>query len=142
MDYNALHQTYIDTTYWLYTHEQSFGICIGMRFPDFEAWLQRAGIQAWAMVTAANPRSQELSVEENEQRNVELREFLQVQGFSNLYAAEGKPDQGEWQPRAGFFIPNISLAQALTVAALFEQNAIVFGSLDEATKVVWVNNLE
>lgn len=142
MDYNALHQTYLDTTYWLHAPEQSFGLRIGERLPDFEAWLQHAGIQTWAMVTAANPRSQELSVEENEQRNSQMRDFLRAQGFSNLYAAEGKPDQGEWQPEPGFFIPNISLAQALAVAASFEQNAIVFGSLDEVASVVWVSNLE
>jgi len=141
MNPSSLQQIYAATTYWLLLTGSAFGLRIGKTSIEFEDWLNANSISSWAIITAANPYSQALSLTENEARNVLLLQHLHQLGFYQCYPAEGRPDEGEWSPEPGFFIPNIKLPQALEIATQFEQNAIVFGNVSETPQVVWAKNL-
>lgn len=130
-------QAYLQTTYVLKTNSYQFDLKIGRYHPAFNEWLTTHSIKTWVKMTAANPYSQALLAEENEVRNQQLNTDLFALGYIT-YPSEGRPENDDWQPELGFFIPNITLATALRLARKYEQNAIVYGYVNGLPQLVWV----
>jgi hypothetical protein len=128
---------YLETIYVLTAPDAIFELKIGEFHADFDAWLSQKSITTWVKMTAANPYSRELSVEENNERNHLLRNDLIALGYHTLYGSEGKPPHSEWQPEPGFFIPNIQLSKAIVLAQKYEQNAILYGYWHGVPQLIW-----
>jgi hypothetical protein len=97
------------------------------------------------LLTAYNPRGDDLPLEENERRLAELDDYLR----KNLVAAVrslGASEDGSWM-EPGFALIDVDEGQAIAIARRFEQAAIyawsagsleVVGALDEGrTSVGW-----
>lgn len=81
--------------------------------------------RSYAVITAHNPRSEQLSKEENIKRHEALRSVLQHQKLSFEKSTGESPD-GVWVEE-GFVIFDINLETALQIGRDFGQHAILYG---------------
>lgn len=77
----------------------------------------------WGMLTAENPMRQQLSDEENAQRNEEAKAWLEERGYTpeNIF---GKYDNSE----NSFFVPNLTKKDAIEFAKKFNQESVATNS--------------
>ena len=87
-----------------------------------------------AFLTAANPRSERRSAQENARRTALLGEELARAGYRCL-DGESRDEQGGWA-EASFLVLGISRAEALALARRFEQNALVWCEPGKAPALV------
>ncbi|MEM7130768.1 MAG: DUF3293 domain-containing protein [Chloroflexota bacterium] len=83
------------------------------------------GATSWAFITAYNPYSQLLPLQENENRQNLLKDVLSMSGYE-FYAGEGVGDSTEWPPEPSLFILGLSCQKAMALGMVFEQNALIF----------------
>ena len=107
----------------------SFILKIGMHSPELASIYKTSHKHTAAFITAFNPYSQELSNQENKDRNLKLEELIQSLGFDYIYG-EGKCGEGDWDGEESFLILGISEKQASDIGKEYEQNAIVWCDKD------------
>lgn len=88
------------------------------------------GGRPFVLVTAYNPRSVALGVEENRRRNAALGEALRARGLEFAPSSGASPD-GAWE-EPGFVVFEVSLSEALDLGRRFEQHAVVWGEGERA----------
>ena len=91
-----------------------------------QSFLKEQHFDSWCFITACNPFSKALSLEENNALNKKLEADLSIY---TIFPAAGKDTLGDWPPEISFFVGNISKKQALFLGKKYEQNAIVFGDI-------------
>ena len=87
----------------------------------------------WAFITAWNPRSDVLTDVENHQRHLQLKEM--VRDYYTL-EGEGIGVNPAWKPERSWLIIGISKERAVGIGRDFEQNAIVYGTLNEPAELL------
>jgi len=107
----------------------SFILKIGIQSPELESIYKTSHKHTAAFITAFNPYSQELSNQENKDRNHKLEELIQSLHFDYIHG-EGKCGDGDWDGEESFLIFGISEKQASEIGKKFEQNAIVWCDKD------------
>lgn len=100
---------------------------------ELNPFLREHNFTSWCFITAWNPFSKALSLEKNKGLN-ELLE-ADLKGY-NIFSAEGKDTLGDWTPEISFFVGNISREQAIFLGEKYEQNAIVFGAVNELPELI------
>ena len=100
---------------------------------ELNSFLKEHNFTSWCFITAWNPFSIALSLEKNNELNALLEADLKEY---NIYPAEGKDTLGDWPPEISFFVGNISREQAIFLGEKYEQNAIVFGTVDELPELI------
>ncbi len=78
-----------------------------------------------SFITAYNPASLELSVDENKKRNQSLEEKIRLLGLKYLCGV-GKCDDNEWSGEESFLIFGIDQKEAIELGIKFGQNAILW----------------
>lgn len=135
----AMADAYRRTTYRVDLGRLRFGLRVDQLDRDFDAWCADAGVDRWAVITAANPYSRLCSPEENLDRNRALRRDLHSR-CPMLADALGVPDEGDWPPEESLFAGGLSLADAMRLGRHYEQNAIVYGARGQAPALVWLDS--
>ena len=100
---------------------------------ELNSFLKEHNFTSWCFITAWNPFSIALSLEKNNELNALLEADLKEY---NIYPAEGKDTLGDWPPEISFFVGNISRERAIFLGEKYEQNAIVFGTVDELPELI------
>ena len=100
---------------------------------ELNSFLREHNFNSWCFITAWNPFSKALSLEKNKELNALLEEDLKDY---TIFPAEGKDTLGDWPPEISFFIGNISRERAIFLGEKYEQNAIVFGTVDELPQLI------
>lgn len=126
-----LRKAYLNTTYWLY--EPAIDIRVDKENHGLAATLQQIGYTQWAYLTAWNPFSKQLSVEENEARNQRLLDDLRPY---RVFHGEGVGDDPSWPPEKSFLVAGIHREVAIYLGKKYEQNAIVVGEGAKAELVM------
>ena len=98
-----------------------------------QTFLKENEIINWCFITAWNPYSNALSQEENSSLNESLR--LDLKDYKIL-EAQGKDTIGNWPPEPSFFVANISEDQAIALGKKYQQNAIVYGTINETARLI------
>lgn len=106
---------------WDAYNETSVEISLGDKVLT-ENQLQSLWRQDFFMITASNPFSQRLSIEENKSRNEELRVLLS-QDYVEILAGIGKSPNGTWAEE-GWVVRGGDEAKLISLAKKFQQNAI------------------
>lgn len=114
-----------------------FVIRVGARSADVDALLEAAGVEAWAFVTAANPRSRPLSAAENSARMSRLAAIVRQRGLASC-AGAGVAADGAWPPEPSLLILGIDEADAVALAREFDQHAILVGRTGAPARLVWI----
>ena len=100
---------------------------------ELNSFLKEHNFTSWCFITAWNPFSKALSLEKNKELNALLEADLKEY---NIFSAEGKDTLGDWLPEISFFVGNISRERAIFLGEKYEQNAIVFGTVNELPELI------
>lgn len=98
-----------------------------------QSFLKEESFDSWCFITAWNPFSKALSLEDNTARNKLLEKDLSAY---HVFSAEGKDALGNWPSEISFFVGNITKEQAVLLGKKYEQNAIVFGEAQKKADLV------
>lgn len=115
----------------------SFTLRCGELSPELMALLEESGSDCWAFITAANPQSTILDDATNESRNAKLKQTVESAGY-RAFLGEGRDPRGEWKPEVSFLIIGINESAAMELGRMFGQNAIVAGSKEQPTQLIWI----
>ena len=108
---------------------------IGEPSPRLDAVLEAEGATAAAYITAANPRSEQKTGAENESAGATLDELLARSGYPR-YAGEARDPEKRRAAEASVLVIGIYRDNAVTLARIFGQNAIVLIEKGKAPELV------
>ena len=132
-----LNSSYQNAIYEVYYGDRTIRLFIDRHNPLLDSILEQYQVTTWALITAHNPYSQCLSAEENQQRHQLLIELVRSQNLI-FFDGVGKDKDGAWTPEPSLFIIGIKLKRAISIGNKFQQNAIVFGELKQASQLIWL----
>ena len=133
----ALQTAYEQAIYEVYWQNKTIKFKIGEYCPELDDLLIQCDCYTWALITAFNPYSQCLSARENQQRHQEL--IKHVQGLQlDLLSAEGRDENGVWTPEQSLVIMGVERVRAIAIGRRFEQNAIVYGEIEQPIELQWL----
>lgn len=125
-----LFRSFCQTNYWVETPGESFRLRIGEFHHALATFLAAENIDTWAILTAENPRSQQLSEEENQSRREQLAAKAEQLGHPHFPTRALAP-AGDWPAEVGFLLGDLSLAEAVALGRHFDQHAVVYGNLTQ-----------
>lgn len=114
-----------------------FAIRIGETCPELDDVLAQRDARDWAYVTACNPGSRPLSVEENQSRQAALEERVLAEGWPFL-RGRGVPADSDWEPEDSLLIIGMPLEAACALGRAFGQRAIVTGRAGALATLTWL----
>ena len=125
---SELWKAYEETDFIVHTKPE-FTLNIGQFSEQLKQLLNSHKVTSAAFVTAYNPFSQQLSEDENSERQIRLVDEIQSRGLS-LFQGLGQHPNHQWQGEPSVLILGIALEAAKKLARTYEQNAFVW--CDEA----------
>ena len=128
---------YRATTYRLFLPGGNCDLRLDERNETLACWLETAGFDAFAILTAHNPGAVRCDEETNNARQASLECDLLEAGFEP-FVGENVADGGDWPVEETCFVPGMPDAMALELAQRYGQNALVCGGGDGVPKLVWV----
>lgn len=131
---NSLIEAYKNTKYKIF--EPALTIEIGKLNQEIDELLNEHKSHEWAFITAFNPFSKVVSEEENIMRHNELKELTRNY---MTFEGHGVGDDPSWEPELSLFVIGISEDDASKVGIKFEQNAIVYGQINNAPRLLILN---
>lgn len=132
-----LNQAYLETNYNVSNENEIFTLNINNYNSFFDYWCTINKIKSWAIITAYNPYSEELSLKENNMLNSKLEAEIDSKGY-NYSHAKGVPKDENWESEESYFIHNINLETAIKFGNKYKQNAIVFGLNGKLPELIWL----
>lgn len=136
-----LDAAYRATTYRVFLPEGVVELRIDSVSSDFAAWLKAKGVNTWAIVTAANPGSQQISIRENAEHQAKLECELLEAGFEP-FVVEAVADDGQWPVEESCLVPGIDPSKVIALARQFGQNAVLLGESDGVPRLAWTEEYE
>jgi hypothetical protein len=131
----SLEDAYLETRYyidWLDTF-----MIIGERNEEVDRWLVQNSLRVGYFITAWNPGSRLLSLEENQQRNIDLENKLKNYP---LLKGKGVPATSDWIPEESFFVGGIKENELMVLLRYFEQWAYVRYPLYGLAELIWISH--
>lgn len=120
----SLVEAYLQTHYHVHT-EKPFFLKVGQSCPELDGILLEKGLPVAAFLTAFNPFSKELTTEENQNRNRQLRLDAIAVGCECLEGI-GQHPSGEWPGEASFLILGLSKERGQAFSEKYGQNAFIY----------------
>ena len=117
----SLRQKYLDTDY-IVSDDPPLLMKIGEQSDDLRVLLGSMGVESAALITAWNPRSEQLTDDENDDRQGMLLTDIEKIRL-NYLVGYGQLD--DWQEYS-YLVLGIDQDQATAMATRFEQNAYVW----------------
>lgn len=134
MSNNSYQENFINTVYRVFKDENyTYDIFVGS-----EHVLENLGftqVGSWAFITAWNPLPIIYTLEENRDRNEQLKKDLDSLGLFYLDGV-GMALDGSWQEKS-LFVKDISKSQAEDLAQKYKQVAYLFGLRNGKAELVY-----
>lgn len=111
---------------------------VDRRSPELDQWLRRRKLRRWAVLTAWNPRSRQLSRRRNQSQQNELLAVLAHRGYETLPACNIPRGAARRWTEESVFVPGIPLTEARRLARRFAQNALLAGRNSRPARLVFV----
>ena len=121
-----LWQAYESTDYWVYTPTVSFCIKTGQRCYELEKLLRLHQESSWVFISAFNPQSQKISIEENIERHHQLINHCEKADYI-FFEGEGVDREKKWEPEKSLLVLGIDKPRAIKTGQKFQQKAVVYG---------------
>lgn len=131
---NYLIEAYKNTKYKIF--EPALTIEIGKLNQEIDNLLNEHKSHEWAFITAYNPFSKVVSEEENKMRHNELKDLTRSYKTFEGYGVGENPS---WEPELSLFVIGITEDDASKIGIKFEQNAIVYGQINDAPRLLILN---
>ncbi|MBK7705577.1 MAG: DUF3293 domain-containing protein [Acidobacteria bacterium] len=116
--------------------KRRFVIRVGETSGELDALLGEYQCETWAFISAHNPRSEELTPEENEARHIDFISYLNDHEY-RYFAGYGQSPDGLWTPETSALVVNIARTEAIGIGTLFDQSAILIGRKGFSPELVW-----
>ena len=113
----------------------AFTLNIGKVSEELKALLNQNDVSNAAFITAWNPYSKSLSDEENQARNAQLKNELNIRSLEFIDGF-GQDPAGQWSGEDSFLVLGISLETSKNLGAQFEQNAVVWSDKDAVPQLM------
>lgn len=128
-----LHHAYLATRY--HVMEPDIIIRANRYHDDLDAWLEAAGYDRWAFISACNPWSERLEDSKNRMRHEALIEACRPY---QIFQAQGEPEEpSDWPAETSLFIVDIDRNHAISLCCDFEQWAILYGERGQPAELVF-----
>ena len=131
---NSLIEAYKNTKYKVFG--STITIEIGKFNQDLNNLILNHNSNEWAFITAYNPYSKVLTNDENKIRHYELKELTENYV---TFEGHGVGEDPTWEPELSLFIIGLSKVEASKIGKKFEQNAIVYGELNNSPELIILN---
>ena len=128
---------YLQTTYRVLANSGPIDLRVGTGSAQLDSLLLASQSRTWAIVTASNPRSQQLPEQENAARNEQMMLAIRAGGWRCIDAL-GVPDDADWVAEQSFLVIGINRDDARELARRWNQNAFVCGRRGEPPQLAWV----
>jgi len=115
--------------------EPAFTLNIGRLSEELKALFKQSNVSNAAFITAWNPYSKSLSEEENQSRNDQLKNELNIRSLKFIDGF-GQDPLGQWSGEDSFLVFGIDLEASKILGIQFEQNAIVWSDIDAVPKLI------
>lgn len=135
---DTLRTAYETTDYRVFGPAGPFSIRCGAPCAAADGLLTAARVEAWAFVSACNPRSVRLDDAENRRRHEALVDAVNGRGLTH-HPAIGVADDGSWPVEESLFVVGIDEAGAVDLGRAFEQLAVVVGRRGEPARLAWIH---
>jgi len=128
---SAPHRTMADLrqafeeTHYIVLHQPPLTLRIGRHSPELDALLQAVQRDCAAFMTAWNPMSRSLSLEENRQRQQSLLDEIDARELPTLPGIAKHPSNG-WPGEESVLVQGLQLEASRAMARRFEQLAFVW----------------
>ena len=120
----ALWEAY-EKTHFIVQSTPEFVLKIGQYSEELKQLFIHRSLRTAAFITAYNPFSQQLSEDENLERQEKLVKEIQSRGLNMLRGLGQDPDQ-KWEGEPSLLILDIAFEAAKKLARTYEQNAFVW----------------
>jgi hypothetical protein len=100
---------------------------------ELDELLKQHNTSEWAYITAWNPFSEVLTDAENSQSHQKLIELVKEYQY---FEGEGVGTDPAWNPEKSLLILGITKEKAIEIGTKFEQNAIVYGRINEPAELL------
>jgi hypothetical protein len=134
-DSEKLWGEYQATKFWVVAQGHQFYITVDRQSPDIDRLLALHQLDAWAYITAHNPKSQLLKPEDNTLRNRRLLSKIRGSGHP-VFEGRGIGSDPDWLPEDSYLILGIPRTDAILLGAEFGQNAILVGRSVQVAELV------
>lgn len=119
-------QAFSETNYIVH-HEPPFTMNIGKPCPELKKLMEDRNALSAAFITAWNPFSQNLAIQENQARQNELKANLKRRGLICIEGI-GKHPSNNWPGEASVLVLGLGLEAAKSLARHYEQHAFVWAA--------------
>jgi len=127
-------QTIYQETLYLVDDDPPLVLRVGERNDGLRILFVSFNVESAAFVTAWNPRSRKLTLDENYDRQTELLEAIEELRL-NYFVGTGEHPSGDWYEES-FLILGITPEQAAELARQFDQNAYLWIPLSGVPELV------
>jgi len=121
-------KAYRQALYFVETPKGQILLKVGERSPELIKLCHQQNCDNWAYITAANPKSEILSEEENGSRNTELENLLSKDRYA-FFKGIAKSPEDSFPAEISFLVFGISEKEAVKLAERFNQAALLLGTL-------------
>ena len=125
------------TTYRVFLPGGMADLRIGQVSETLRAWMETAGSEHFAVITAFNPGSVPCTESRNTERQAQLEIDL-LEGNYEPYAAQNIPDSEDAPTEESCFVADLAPEDALALAEDYGQLAVVCGGADGVPHLCWV----
>ena len=120
-----------------YTTDIGITLLVGLPAPELDELLTKRGANCAAYITAWNPLSEELNLQQNRVRNQQLLADLHhTIEPKNIIAGIGKDPSGVWAGEESFLVVGISEDHIHQLALKYGQNAYVYYQLGKNAELI------
>ncbi|MFP2896241.1 DUF3293 domain-containing protein [Corallococcus sp. 4LFB] len=135
---DSLHAAFKATAYVVRPHalvgNRKHVLRVDALHPALDAALTAHGFTAWAFITAWNPRAHARPPRTNARLQQRLIALLEAWGHPSV-SAVGVADDRRWFEES-LFVPGLSRDEARRIGRLFDQEAVLWGSVGGAAELV------
>lgn len=117
------------TTHYHVSSNPPFVLKVGEKSKELELLYKQKNVNSAVFITAYNPYSQQLTVEENTVRNQSLLNDMANMQFDCI-EGYGEHPSGNWSRELSFLVLGMSSSQADEIAKKYEQNAFIWCGSD------------
>lgn len=127
---------YKNTDYWFTFDDKTITLRIGRKNNEFDRLCERFGCTTGTFITACNPQSQLLTINENKRRNKQLATRLEQMSEVYCFSGEGQDRDKQWPAEASFMVLGLSQETAIDLAREYQQNALVWIEYQQAAVLI------
>ncbi len=127
MPKDELEKHYLETTYSVFIDQDKYDIQVGEPVPAvINKLLENEKESSAVIVTAWNPRSELLSLQENQARNTKLKSKFKMHTIFDALGQGDDLSEQLWQAEESFFIIGLNKTDADKIAVEYGQYAYVW----------------